>query len=170
LAEGAGPVFTEFLAGELRNERDRRSALDQRGITIVTSSSTLVTLLSALAAFVALKEGNPTPGLGTVVAFSFALAAFVLAAYFGLLTNRSRRYDVIAGEGLTLLRESEYWDRSADDARWIMFGRNVDTLTTLRSANDEKSRLVNYGLLAQLIALFFLALTIVLSMVDVLIR
>jgi hypothetical protein len=170
LVDGAGRVFAEFVAGELETERTRRAALDQRGTTIVTSSGTLVTLLSALAAFAALREGNPKPGALTLVFFSLALVSFVVAAFYGLLANRSRGHVALAAASLDELRGDVPWNQPADDARRLLYGSQVETLQSLRSGNEEKSWLVNRGLLLQLAALFFLALTIFASIGDVLTR
>jgi hypothetical protein len=90
--DGAASVLMEFIAGELRFERERRATLDQRGIAVVTSSGTLVTLLSGLAAFVALRSGQPVPSIKTFVALSLALTSLLAAAFLGISTNRSRGY------------------------------------------------------------------------------
>ena len=87
------PGFTEFLGGELKSERERRATLDQRGITVITSSSTLVTLLSGLAALSPLKRESKARGRHHRDIRTCALS-FVLAGFFGVLANRSRSYAV----------------------------------------------------------------------------
>jgi hypothetical protein len=166
--DGAGSVFAEFVASEVERERARRATLDQRGITIVTSSGTLVTLLSALAAFAALGEGNPTPGPVTLCFFALALASFVIAAIFGLATNRSQGQVVLTTSSMEKWRSDIAWSQPADDARRLIFHFQVETLQSLRVGNEYKSRLVNRGLLFQLVALFFLSLTIFTGIGDVL--
>jgi hypothetical protein len=45
-----GEVYAAFIENELKVERDRRTALDARGLAIVTTSGTLTTLLVAVGA------------------------------------------------------------------------------------------------------------------------
>jgi hypothetical protein len=166
--DGAGLVFAEYVTGELRVERERRAALDQRGTTIVTSSSALVTLLSGIAAFAALKEGNPKPSLLTIVLFSATLALFTAAAFCGLFANVSRGFSFLPASNLLRLRDDNPWDQPADDGRRLLYRFQVEQLETLRSGNERKSAFVNVGLLLQLCALAFLAVTIPASMNDLL--
>ena len=165
---GAGAVYAQFLAAELLAERARRAALDQRGIAAVTSSGTLVALLAGLATLVALDKGRPAPGGVTLIAFSCAVLCFLVAAYFGLLTNRSREYDVLdEGEGLGRLQSEEVWNETEEVALLVVFRINRRVLATLRSGNDRKSRLVNRALTAQLTALTLLTVAAAASAVQV---
>jgi hypothetical protein len=170
----APSVYAEFVAGELEREFERRRTLDQRGISVVTSSSTLVTLLAALAAFMAARPtgtstattaaatlGTARPTGTSVATFGLALMSFVVAALLGLLANRSRAYQVLDEESMLSLRQEDAWNLSADEARWLIVGRQVDTLTSLRAGNFLKSRLVNRALMAQIAALALLAIAII---------
>jgi hypothetical protein len=67
-----------------------------------------------------------------------------------------------------VLKLREAWAERADDARWLIYGFNAKTLQTLRDGNARKSRLVNLALTAQLIALLFLALSLVSVAIDAL--
>ncbi|MGY1618120.1 hypothetical protein ACI797_15380 [Geodermatophilus sp. SYSU D00691] len=166
--EEAPSVLSEFVSAELKTERERRATLDQRGITIVASSSTLVTLLSGLAAFVALGDGDPKASIATFSTFCLTLAGFATAAFFGLWTNRSYGYQVLHEESLLRFRDEEMWGKSGDEARWLLYRVNVTTLETIRKGNERKSRLVNRGLLAQLIALLLLVATVLVGAGNVL--
>jgi hypothetical protein len=166
-ANEAGPIFAEFLANELKSERERRATLDQRGIAVVTSSSTLVTLLSGLVAFIGLRGGTPKPGIATLVALALSLLSFVIAAFYGLATNRSQTYTSLDERSLRLLREDDAWNLPPNRARWLIYGENVTMMQMLRSGNNQKSRLVNRALSAQLSALAFLALTILIGVIDI---
>ncbi|XVU20741.1 hypothetical protein ACQPZJ_26085 [Actinoplanes sp. CA-054009] len=168
VVEGAGPVLTQLLTSDLAAERSRRSALDQRGIAIVTSSGTLTALLAGLATFVAIDKNRPTPSGVALIAFACAVLGFILAAYFGLLTNRSRAYEVLDEYAdMDVLRSQEVWSKSADVAYLVVFDVNVRTLRTLRAGNDQKSRFVNRGLVTQLTALVLLAIAAAVNAVQV---
>jgi hypothetical protein len=161
--EEAGPVFVEFIVGELKFERERRSALDQRGITAVTSSSTLVTLLSGLVALVGIK-GGVKPSIVMVAVLTLSLLCFVLAASFGIATNRSRPYTTLDESSLRSLRDDDAWTLPANEARMLIYGEHVKMLVMIRSGNNRKSAFVNLALRAQLLALSFLAITIIIGL------
>jgi hypothetical protein len=88
-ADRGGPVFAEYIAGELKVERERRSTLDQRGISAVTSSGVVVALSSGLAALAALKPGDFKPSDIALALMAATLLGFACAAFLGILANRS---------------------------------------------------------------------------------
>ncbi|MEV6299100.1 hypothetical protein AB0M02_06820 [Actinoplanes sp. NPDC051861] len=156
----AGLIFADFAAGELKLERERRVMLDQRGITVITSSSTLVTILSGLAALTLVRPTTYRPTAIAVASFALAILFLATASLYALLANRSRFYSVVDESSILSLREDDAWGLSAGDARWLIIGLNVKTLTTVRAGNITKSRHVNRALLAQLVAIMFLAIAV----------
>jgi hypothetical protein len=52
VASVGGPIYVELLKERLQEERAHKTSLEQRGLSVITSSGTLVTLLFALAAVV----------------------------------------------------------------------------------------------------------------------
>lgn len=54
--------YQELLVGLLAEERERKKSIEQRGLSVVTSSGTLATLLFALAVLVTGSKGFQLPG------------------------------------------------------------------------------------------------------------
>jgi hypothetical protein len=68
--------------------------LQQRGLAVVTSSGTLVTLLFAIGAVAIEATDFTLPELSKVL-FAGALAAFAIAGIFGILANRPDYYEEV---------------------------------------------------------------------------
>ena len=166
MSEEAGPVFADFIAEELKAERERRTTLDQRGIVTVTSSGVLVALASGLTALAAGKPGDLRPNDLALAFVITSILGFALAGFLGILANRSLGYVVLSVESLSSLREQSTWSKSADDGRWLISGVKIKTIETLRKANERKSALVNYALTAQLAAIVSLIGAIIVTLMS----
>jgi hypothetical protein len=88
----AGTAYGELIACQLAEERGRKTSLEARGVTVITTSSTLATLLFALtAAGLTSARAFRLPDLAKLP-LVLALCAFVAAAVLVLLTNVPLRY------------------------------------------------------------------------------
>jgi hypothetical protein len=88
----AGPVYAAFIKDNLQHERDRQSSLQQRGMTVVTTSGALLTLLLGLASFTTPSTSSGAPSIfhlsGTARSFlTVPLILFALAAIAGVASN-----------------------------------------------------------------------------------
>src|SRR5438093_1388669 len=105
----AGTEYNAFVTAQLAEERSTKTSLESRGITVITTSGTLVTLLFGLVAL-ATKTAQtytlPDPAPGLLV---LAAGLFTLAAVFGLLTNWALSYMEASLTGLTELLQRD-WD------------------------------------------------------------
>ncbi|MFD6392476.1 hypothetical protein [Nocardia sp. NPDC060259] len=146
-----GKTYAAFIEGELKTERERRSAYDARGQVIVTSSGALVTLLGRLAALVKSSTVATFPA-PVVIAVGVALALFVGAAACGIVAGWNKYY--AAATASTLARMiGEHWTDDEVDARNNVAAVQVRTVDTLRRANAFKARWVGIGLIVQVSAL-----------------
>lgn len=153
-----GKTYAAFIEGELKAERERRVALDTRGLAVVTSSGTLVTLLAGLGAFVTTNKTFVFPG-EAAAPLAVALLAFATAASLGILASRNRYYDVALGETLTGMIE-DHWGDDETDARNNVAYINIKSTETLRQGNGRKADLVTAAMFAQLAALVLLSVVI----------
>lgn len=156
----AGVVFADFVEKELKAERERRVSLEARGLGVLTTSGTLVTLIFALGALV---TGVDKFELDTASLWPLAgaLLAFVVAAFLGLLANRLRRYEVTQPAQLHEWRDRDgAWNDTADKARRVVTRANILTLASLRQGNNAKADLVDAALWAQLTAVLLLAASV----------
>jgi hypothetical protein len=89
-AGGGGQVYAALVTSRMVEEDKRGSSLQARGLAVVTTSGTLVTLIFAVAQFV---PGGRVPARIPEASrwlLAIAVAAFVAAAVGGLVTNVPR--------------------------------------------------------------------------------
>jgi hypothetical protein len=79
---------------ELALEEARKESLEKRGITVITASCVIVTLIFAFSAAVA--KGNQFGNVNSweKILLAVALILFILSSLFGLATNRPRNVPV----------------------------------------------------------------------------
>lgn len=153
-----GTVYATFIEAELKAERDRRASLDTRGVTVVTTAGSLVTLLTAIAAFVKPDTGKMLPGSALVV-FALALVAFAVAAGFGIAACWNKTFDVAKSSTLDKMVH-ERWEDNEVDARNIVATANWLSVASLRKANNFKSNAVSAGLISLAVALVLLGVVV----------
>jgi hypothetical protein len=145
-----GKAYTDFIQAELEAERERRKSLDNRGASVVTTSSALATAVFALGAFV---TGQTTfrPDIITIWSLLGGLGLFALGAFCGFMANRSIPYEVTNTDTLLEMRSGHWTDKEVD-ARNTVAHRNIQTIATLRAGNDKKAWWVTTALVFQLLA------------------
>jgi hypothetical protein len=143
----AGEAYSAFIKTQLKAEYDRRASLDGRGIALVTTSGTFVTLIFALATFGLGKDYQPSSVARLLVLG--AVVGLCLAALLGLVANALRRYEVMKG-GALLAMTREHWRDGDELARRVCADSDARTTVTLRSGNERKADLITAGLVAQL--------------------
>jgi len=155
-----GKAYAAYVEGELQAERDRRSAFDARGLSLVTSSGSLATLLAAVATF-ATAGGRLVLSGGVRTAVIVSLLLFTVAAAFGIAVNWNRSYAVAKPSTLGQM-VNERWAVDEVDARNYTASLNVVTVETLRRGNNVKARLLSAGLVAQLAAVLAVSVSVAL--------
>src|SRR4051794_37646015 len=110
----AGSEFAGFVVNQLDNEEKRRASLEARGLAVITTSGTLVTLLLAFATLVTQQQGYRLPK-PVVTWVTMSLIAFVSAATLAIGSNAPQLYRVVdVTELRTVVRRR--WGSSSDDA------------------------------------------------------
>jgi hypothetical protein len=156
-----GSVYAAFIEGELKAERDRRTTLDARGVSVVTTSASLVTLLTAVGAVVTSEKSFTFPGAALPPLIA-TLASFTAAVVLGILASRGRYYHVALTETLYGM-VTDHWGDDEIDSRNNVAELNIRTVHTLRVGNDNKSGLLTLALSAQLVGVAALSLTVILA-------
>lgn len=156
----AGSSYGQLISDQLARERSHKTNLEARGITVVTTSGTLTTLLFAL-----------TAGLTTVAKFKLlgsaklplllALISFVVAAALGLVTNMPLKYQEPTPRGLAHLVNANYWTGPKEIGQLRVAAAQVTTLSAARSANNLKVILLLGAILSELLAVIFLSWAII---------
>ena len=157
-AEVAGNVYGALISEQLTQERARKASIEQRGITIVTSSGALVTLLFALPALATKAQATyvlPEPARWLLVA---CVALFILASLAGLATNFPMAYREVTGKAFDKLVTPEAWtkDKTAADRRAA--AARVAMIKSGRTINRAKAWFLIVGLFFEVLAVIVLAL------------
>lgn len=147
----ASELIMSFISEQLSEERARKTAIEQRGIAIVTTSGTLVTLLFALSAVVGAQVDAALPRSGTI-ALRIAVIAFLAAACLGLSTNLPMKYAKPRTSGLLKLVNGREWLASATVGARAVARAKIAMLRTARRSNALKTRLTLYGIAAEILA------------------
>lgn len=149
-------VYADFVKSLLDAESSRKSSLEQRGVAVITTSGTLVTLLFGLIAVITSSKTFvlPTRVHGWLVA---AAILFVMAALAGILMNVPLFYgQMIITEGE--LRAS--WGDTASDAEASVTGIRLKRLSQATKVNTVKAWILILGVLLELAAVIILTIGI----------
>src|SRR5947208_16967201 len=88
----AGDVYAPILVGMLAEEAARKASMEQRAISVITTSGALVSLLVALSVFLFGKDARFDVGSAARYAIAAAVLLFVAAAVMALVVNSPRAY------------------------------------------------------------------------------
>jgi hypothetical protein len=152
----AGTSYGQLIADQLAEERARKSALESRGITVISVSGVLCTLILGLTAGVTTSTGFRFVAF-VRVPLVLALVAFVSAAACGLLTNLPLRYKEPTARALVGLLNVRYWTGPEEIGELRVAEAQVTILSAARTANGLKARLLLAAVLFELLAVAFLS-------------
>lgn len=153
-------VWAAFFETALTGQEARKSSIEQRGIAVITTSGTLVTLLFAVIGL-ATKEGQtftlPNDTRRWLIA---AVVLLVLAALCGLASNIPLAYAGLTAAGMRGVIDT-MWRESA----WAASGRvartRVDLFDRAQQVNKKKAWILFAGVVLEAGALIPLAVAVV---------
>jgi hypothetical protein len=156
MAEGS-EVYADFIKSMLDAEDSRKSSLEQRGIGIITTSGTLVTLLFGL-----------TTAITGAKTFTFPAAArdwltpaailFVAAAAAGIVVNVPLFYGKIEVGRADL---EPVWHDDAPDARAAVAAMRLERVNAAQGVNNAKAWVLVIGAVLELAAVAMLTAGII---------
>ncbi len=147
-----GAAASTFIDAELDTERDRKSSLESRGLGVITTSGTLVTLLFALAALVTQVSGFSPTNL-TRSFLAGAAIFFVVAAVFGIWCNTPIPYFQVDPASLVVLVEPSTWIEDGVDARRELAAARLAELADSRARNESKARLLAIAVVGEVLGI-----------------
>jgi hypothetical protein len=163
VADSAGAVYRQYIEAQLDREGKHLASLQQRGVTVITTSGTLVSLLFAFAAVLNNFHVSRTAfTLPVRLCFAVALLLFLAAAVFGIMTNRPRETVEAAGAELERLLKPEYWSASGLVGSRRVAEVEVKVLRSERRQNDRVAKALRRAVSLEVSALFLLALAVLL--------
>lgn len=158
--QNAGAAYCQLITDQLAEERGRKASLEARGVTVITTSSTLATLLFALTAGLTAAATFKLPGPAKLP-LVLALCAFATAAVLGLMTSIPLGYQEPTPSGLARLVDANFWTAPTEIGQLRVASAQVTALAAARSANGLKVRLLVGAISCELLAIIFLTWAIV---------
>jgi hypothetical protein len=152
-------AYSEYLKEQVAEEEARKASFEQRGLAVVTTAGTLVTLLFGLSAL-SMTALNKNPLLhGERLWLGIALGLFLLSAITALLTNMPRGYEVVDAADIEA-RLNEDPVRDDEAARLDIAFTQVNVLSAAKGKNASKGKLLFAALVLELIAVSCLGVAI----------
>lgn len=166
-APTASTVYGEYIKDELARQDMRQSSFEQRGIAVVTTAGTLVTLLFGLAALsTSSARGNPLHREESVW-LAVALVLFFAAAVLAIATNFPIDYE---GPGTPdpkkpddpsiATRLNATPEDSPDNAAFAVADVRLTILTSAQKKNGRKGKFLFAALAAEVAAVACVAVAI----------
>jgi hypothetical protein len=142
----ASVEYARLIEEQLAEERSTKLSLEGRGITVITTSGTMVGVLFALLAFANAAQ----VALSGIAQWLIAAAVILLvgSAVLGLRVNRPRTYDEMdpgSMESILLGADGEWGpdlDESRDEGVRRVAQLHLEVLKNARQANGEKAKLL----------------------------
>jgi hypothetical protein len=151
-------VYEEFIQEQLETEEKRKTSLESRGLSVVTTSGALVTLLFAIAAIETTREGFVLPADSRPLLIS-AGVFFIVAAVLALLTNLPLPYSNARPEELQLAIR-KMWDDAEREATQMTSATRVAFLKRAQFINQLKGYVLLLALVAEVTAVGLLFWTV----------
>jgi hypothetical protein len=138
-AQDTNPVYAAFIAGQLARQDERKRSLESRGITVVTTSGVLATLLLGFVSFThagqrfVLPENAHQP-------VKYAVVLFTAAAVAAVLTNLPLPYGEPSAGTLKNLLGS--WDDTSRNSEIAVASAQTKVIEKAKSVNNSKAILL----------------------------
>ena len=149
-------IYAEYIQAQVEREEERKKSLESRGVTVITSSGTLATLLLGLVAIATRAEATFDLPDGARLPLGLALGAFTVAALLAIITNIPLLYQEAKLEGLEGVVDHSLAD-SEDEARETVARNMLRVLSSAREKNRIKAWALCLALGAEAVAVGFLA-------------
>jgi len=163
LAESGGPLYLEYVKTVLERERERSASLQQRGIAVITTSGTLVTLLFGLTTLSTKAESFVLPEMAKPW-LRFAMLFFLIAACVGIVTNMTGGIGPIDWDKY-LKEASGAWGEQADVVAPKVTGAYIEIVRISLRINRSRSYILTFAFVTEVLAIACVAqaLSVVLS-------
>lgn len=161
-----GDIYAAFVTERLADQEARKESVERRGMAVVTTSGTLVSLLFGLVAFITDDDGFRIDAVGEAILL-LGLVCFVAAAVLGLLTNLPRDYtniDPTDAFGSDALKQ--YWNDDRAAAHMRLTATRVGMVATAQTRNEEKAQLLLKAMIAEVVAVFFVAVAVGIMLIN----
>ena len=145
----AGPLIASLITKELDAQRAITASLQSRGLAVISSSGTLVTLLFGLSAVATTAEHFRLPGAAKPPLY-VAAVLLVAAAVAGIVTNAPRNVKATALARLRPLVESPYWEYPMGPAQQEVARTQLAAAEAVRAGNQVRARWLLIGIILEI--------------------
>jgi hypothetical protein len=149
-------VYAAYIAEQIAREEDRKKSIEARGVTVITTSGTLATLLLGLAALTTRSSATFTLPASAEDPLEWSLIAFATAALASIFTQLPLQYKEASTAGLRGLVE-EYWNDSEEEALDAVARNRLNVLKRAKQLNGLKAWALFAAVLAEAAAVIALA-------------
>lgn len=148
-AAQAGPFIAGLITKELDAEESVTASLQSRGLAVISSSGTLVTLLFGLSAVATTAQHFKLPAAAKPPLY-LAAVLLVAAAVAGIVTNAPRGSKVTALQRLAPLVESPYWEYPVGPAQQEVARTQLAAAAAARAGNQVRARYLLAGIILEI--------------------
>ncbi len=156
--ESGGSIYADYIREQLARQDERKASIERRGVSVITTSGVLVSLLFGLTTVLTGTDNYQLPS-GTKPWIYGSLVCFVLAAVGGIITNIPLFYSGVEVKGLEAATKHKMGD-SVADANVRVASTDVKLLATAQKLNSVKGWILLGAAVAQLGAVVSLALAV----------
>jgi hypothetical protein len=161
----AGTAIGQLIEEQLAEERERKASLEARGISVITTSGVLVTLLLGFGALVGGDDDLVLPALAEVAVVG-GLVGFVAAAVAGLYSNSPVEYDEAEAEDLRTWLQPQLWEAESVAGELRAAEARVAVLVAARRVNDRKALVLAGAIASEVVAIVLLAVAVASIVLD----
>ena len=148
-AAQAGPLIADLITRELDAEESVTASLQSRGLAVISSAGTLVTLLFGLSAVATTAQHFKLPAEAKPPLYAAAVL-LVAAVIAGIVTNAPRGSQVTALRRLAPLVESPYWEYPVAPAQQEVARTQLAAAEAARARNQTRARYLLIGIILEI--------------------
>jgi hypothetical protein len=159
-AQTASAAVVKFLEAQLAEERATKKSLEERALSVITTSGGITTLLLALGALVTDSDTFELPDAARFL-LVLALAAFVAAAILALIVNAPATYAEVTTDSLDAIVTPEAMNAPAVEADQQLSAAQVGVIKASRAKNADKANLLRRAVLVEIAGIACVAAAVV---------
>jgi nitrate reductase NapE component len=149
-AERGRAIYADYVREQLAGQEARKTSLEQRGLSVVTTSGALVTLLFGLTTLAVEREAFTLPGASRAL-LVVAIVFFVVAAVAAIVTNMPLSYEGVTPSALREAVKNRWEDSEATAAEMTSLTR-IKVLESARRRNNIKAIALFAGMVSEIVA------------------
>ncbi len=164
LPTDASEVYGGYIQDEFDRQLARKASVEQRALSVITTSGVLVTLLSGLAALSGAHQTLVLPSASKLLLLC-SLGLFVVAIVSSLAINVPRVYTHVTPGGL-LDAVNNRWGDTPTEARKTVAETQITAIAAASKLNTGKGKLLFGAIASELCAVVLVAAAIGVSLYN----